>query len=63
MSRQRDSPGQVDLCLDEESSEEEPMPNPVCVQLVLSDDRRYDSGESEDIKSGFIRYRERHGWD
>ena len=61
MSRKRDRPEQVDLCQEEDSSEEEQpelsMQAPTHAPPV---DRGYDSCDSEDLESGFVRYREQN---
>ena len=61
VSRKRDRPEPVDLCQEEDSSEEEqPELGRQATTPALLVDRGYDSCDSEDLDSGFVRYRERN---
>ena len=59
VSLKRDRPELVNLCLGKDISEgERSEMNRVPTTLVQPDDRGYDSCDSEDLDSGFLRYRE-----
>ena len=61
MSRKRDRPEPEDLCQEEDSSEEEqPELGRQATTPAHPVDRGYDSCDSEDLDSGFVRYRERN---
>ena len=59
VSRKRDRPEQMDLCQEEDSSEEEqPELGRQATTPAPPVDHGYDSCDSEDLDSGFVRYRE-----
>ena len=61
VSRKRDRPELEDLCQEEDSSEEEqPELGRQATTPALPVDRGYDSCDSEDLDSGFVRYREQN---
>ena len=61
VSRKRNRPEPVDRCQEEDSNEEEqPELSGQAPTPALLVDRGYDSCDSEDLDSGFVRYRERN---
>ena len=61
VSRKWDRPELVDLCQEEDSSKgERSEPSRQPTTLAHPVDRGYDSCDSEDLDSGFVRYRERN---
>ena len=58
--RKRDRPEPVDLCQEEDSSEKEPELGRQAPTPAPQVDHGYDSCDSEDLDSGFVRYREQN---